>query len=226
GVDAGGVGDGVEATTVEGCRVQPGGLQALAGERVEVDAPVAGAGGDAGRGGACIVRDEGVADFLADLVGLRPGRGAEPGEHAAGGHAHGFDGGFEHAGGEAAPAGVGGGYDVAVGGAEGDGEAVGGEDGEDGVGGAGDGGVGFRVFRRRAPLIRPLRGHLLPAGGGQGRHGLPAGGEKGRRGGVGVDGGAVDLTEAAGGGRERGAFREQPAGGGGGGGRRAGARPP
>src|SRR5690606_4253521 len=134
------------------------------------------------------------------------------GEHAAGGHAHGFDGGFEHAGGEAAPAGVGGGDDVAVGGAEGDGEAVGGEDGEDGAGGAGD-----RCIRlglgEKTPLIRPLRGHLLPAGGEKGRHELPAGGEKGRRVGV-VDLGAVDLAEPAGGGREREAFGEQLAVGG------------
>jgi hypothetical protein len=98
---------------------------------------------DEGGGGLARLRDERVVDFLADFVGRRTRRGAEPRDDAIARRAHRVEGGFEDAACKAAPAGVRGRQFAAVAGGEDDGHAIGGEDRQDGAGGARQGGVGF-----------------------------------------------------------------------------------
>src|SRR6185312_14627026 len=137
------IGERVEAATMHPRDTRRG--QPLPRQRGEVAVPMPRprrreAGGGAGR-----MAYEGGAHFLADFVG-RPGYArSQPCQQARWRHLHLFDGGFEHAGGEATPAGVGGGYGAAVVGAEQHRQAVGGEDREHGAGDARDRGVGLRL---------------------------------------------------------------------------------
>src|SRR5690606_22138343 len=99
------LGDGAQAAAVNGADAGFG--QALACKGVEVDAPVAGAGGGERGGRTRVARGEGLEDLFADLVGLRAGGGAEPGDDVAGCGAHCGDRLLQYARGQAAPAGMG-----------------------------------------------------------------------------------------------------------------------